>query len=107
MTDSVKLSAFFETRCKRSAAGAVVFTSVDDALCPVTPEGATGAPEAPVGHPPSVAQLLDEMSLLRGGIAYLCGNAAMVEACTKTLIEEGIASADVAPAKPHAPTVTT
>jgi ferredoxin-NADP reductase len=55
----------------------------------------------------AVARLMDEMPLLRGGIAYLCGNGAMVEACTKTLIEAGMAPGDVRAEEFHAPTVAT
>ena len=51
----------------------------------------------------SVARLLDEMPMLRGGVAYMCGNGAMVETCTRLLLEAGFAAEDVRAEKFHAP----
>jgi ferredoxin-NADP reductase len=43
----------------------------------------------------AVARVLDEMPALRGGIAYLCGNASMIESCSEILQAAGLAPADI------------
>ena len=52
----------------------------------------------------AVARLLDEMPMLRGGVAYMCGNGAMVETCSRLLVDAGLAAEDVRAEKFHAPT---
>ena len=52
----------------------------------------------------AVSRLLEEMPMLRDGVAYMCGNGSMVEACSRILLEAGVAPDDVRSEKFHAPT---
>lgn len=51
----------------------------------------------------AVARLLDEMPIVRGGLAYLCGNASMIASCSEVLVAAGFAPADIRSEKFHAP----
>ena len=52
----------------------------------------------------AVSRLLDEMPMLKSGVAYMCGNGSMVEACSRLLLEAGLPAEDVRSEKFHAPT---
>lgn len=52
----------------------------------------------------ALTRVLDEMPVFRGGVAYLCGNGAMVETCSALLIGAGLRPEDVRAEKFHAPT---
>ena len=43
-------------------------------------------------------------ALYRDGVAYMCGNGAMVETCSRLLVDAGLAAEDVRAEKFHAPT---
>jgi ferredoxin-NADP reductase len=52
----------------------------------------------------AVARVLEDMPMLRGGIAYLCGNSDMIGACSTILAGAGLASGDIRAEQFHAST---
>jgi ferredoxin-NADP reductase len=58
----------------------------------------------PVGRAEAqLAQLLEESPPAREGVAYLCGNPDMIDACRAVLLSAGVAPADIRVEQFHAP----
>lgn len=58
----------------------------------------------PVGRAEAqLARLLEESPAARDGVAYLCGNPDMIDACRAVLVDAGFASSDIRVEQFHAP----
>jgi ferredoxin-NADP reductase len=55
----------------------------------------------------AVARALEQMPPLAGGVAYLCGNPSMIEACSAVLRAAGMTESDIRAEKFHAAPATT